>query len=513
MTDQTGRWANVASLFAGAHERQRDERSAWLDAACAGNRELRAEVQALLDADDVAAGFLAGEGPDVGAMLLGDAEPSLKPDAMFGRFRIERPLGQGGMGAVYLAEDTRLGRPVTLKVLRARDAGEEKRRERLRLEARAAAAIVHPNIAIVYDLEDISGQLCIVSEYVAGRTTREQLADAGPLGVAEAVDVALQVARGLDAAHRGGIIHRDLKPENILVGGNHVVRILDFGIARSIATDPCTERLTETGVMVGTPGYMAPEQLEGSPGDARSDVFAFGTVVYELITGKNPFQGRTTSSTAARILTADPVPLRTVNPLFPAELDAIVGKCLAKDPAGRYASAADVVHDLERLARTLASGPPAAKTPTVPGPPRATAPALALWRVHQATILSLLGGLLVSSWWLAAWVGAPWRFAVFAVALVLTVADGTMRVHLLFVEVHAPASVRVQLVRTRHWRRSLDLMVAFTIALAASQVLADHQVAGILALGVSAGMAAATWVIEPTTTEAAFPRWKEQRPS
>ncbi len=507
MTNRTDGWSRVADLFAEVQRLPRDERPALLDAACAGDPALRAEVQALLDADENAAGFLEDQGPGVGAMLLGDAVPALSPGAMIGWYRIERRLGHGGMGAVYLADDTRLGRPVALKLLHAGDAGDDKRRERLRLEARAAAALVHPNVATVHALENIDGQLCIVSEYIPGRTAREWLDASGPFKVADAIAVARQVASGLDAAHQRGIIHRDLKPENILVGDNRAVRILDFGIARTIDARPNGQRLTDTGVVVGTPGYMAPEQLEGSPGDARSDVFALGTVLYELVTGTHPFQGRTASSTAARVLTADPVPLCSLNPLFPPELDAIVAKCLAKDPAGRYEGAAALAEDLERLEQALSDAQPAAAA----GPRPSASSARALWRAHQIIIVSMLAGLLVSAWWLAAWIGPPWRFTFFATVIALTVADGTMRVHLLFVESQVPSSVRAQLVRTRHWRRSLDLLVALIVALAASQVLGDHEVAGFLMLGVSAGLAAATWVIEPTTTESAFPQWKEQR--
>jgi predicted Ser/Thr protein kinase len=516
MTDIPDRWSRVAGLFDQAQQRPRADRAAFLDAACQDDRELKAEVQALLDADDRAAGFLADPATAVGPLLLGDAVPSIPAGAMFGPYRIERTLGQGGMGQVYLAEDTRLGRLVTLKILHARDTGDDKRRERLCFEARAAASLVHPNIATVHALEDLSGQLCIVSEYVAGRTAREVLDTTGPLAVEEAVEVTLQIARGLDAAHRHGIIHRDLKPENILIGDSRSVRILDFGVARTLTPDQPAKRLTDTGVMVGTPGYMAPEQLEGGAGDVRSDLFAFGTVMYELVTGRNPFQGHTVSSTAARILTAEPEPLCRVNPLVPPGLEAIVSRCLKKDPAERYAGAAEVAVDLESLARELAIRPPATRSAGADAAaeePGHDSPALALWRAHQGIILGLLTGLLIGSWWLAAWLGTPWRFAFFAVVLALTVADGTIRVHLLFVEHEAPASIRVQLARTQHWRRALDLLVALIVAPAAAQVLGAHEIAGILMLGVSAGIGAATWVIEPTTTEAAFPRWKEQRPS
>jgi len=502
MTEVADRWSRVAALFHEARQRRGSDRAAFLDGACGGDSGLRAEVDALLNADTEAGEFLEDAGPGVASLLLDDMPPAMPAGTMIGPYRVVRPLGQGGMGVVYLADDTKLGRPVTLKVLHPQDTADGKRRERLRLEARAAAALVHPNVAAVHALEEISGQLFIVSEYVPGCTARERLDARGPLPADEAIDVALQVARGLDAAHRQGIIHRDLKPENILIGDNGVVRILDFGIARTLAPDPGHQRLTATGVMVGTPGYMAPEQLDGAAGDVRSDLFALGTVLYELVSGANPFQGKTASSTAARILTAEPVPLSNLNPIFPPALDGIVARCLKKDPAQRYASAADVVRQLDELAKAIASGT-AASAPRQ-GVPVAERSARVIWRIHQLVLVALLSVLAIGSWWLAAWVGQPVRYTLFAAVLALAVADGTMRVHLLFVESQTPAVIHRQLARTRPWLTRLDLLIAFIVTLAASRVVGDHQAAGTALLATSVGMAVAAWVIEPATTEAAF---------
>jgi len=510
MTITNDRWARIAELFGQAQERPRHEQAAFLDEACGGDRGLKAEIMALLDSGSRAGDFLAPTGPGVGALLLGEAAPTLQAGAMVGAYRILRPLGQGGMGIVYLAEDTRLGRPVTLKVLHAHDTADEKRRERLRFEARAAAALVHPNIGAVHALEDLDGQLCIVGEYMPGRTARDMLGTAGALPLKEAIDVAVQVARGLDAAHRHGIIHRDLKPENILVGDNGVARILDFGIARSVTVQADRPRLTEPGAAVGTPGYMSPEQLEGGAGDFRSDLFAFGTVLYELVTGKNPFQGATSSSTAARVLTLEPAPLSSLNPLSPVQLDAIVETCLKKHPEERYACAADLVKALESLAQPLPSGVPTPlpRPHTAPDSP-ADPSARILWRIHQGVVVLILSGLAISSWWVAAWVGGPLRYTLFATVLALTVADGTMRVHLLFAERHTPAAITAQLARTRHWLLRLDVMIALIVALSASQVLANHHVVGATLLAVSAAMAVTAWAVEPTTTDAAFPQHRD----
>jgi serine/threonine-protein kinase len=502
MTEVADRWSRVAALFHEARQRRGSDRAAFLDGACGGDSGLRAEVDALLNADTEAGEFLEDAGPGVASLLLDDMPPAMPAGTMIGPYRVVRPLGQGGMGVVYLADDTKLGRPVTLKVLHPQDTADGTRRERLRLEARAAAALVHPNVAAVHALEEIEGQLFIVSEYVAGRTARERLDARGPLPANEAVDVALQVARGLDAAHRQGIIHRDLKPENILIGDNGVVRILDFGIARTLAPDPGHQRLTATGVMVGTPGYMAPEQLDGAAGDVRSDLFALGTVLYELVSGANPFQGKTASSTAARILTAEPVPLSNLNPIFPPALDGIVARCLKKDPAQRYASAADVVRQLDELAKAIAGG--AAASAPRQGVPVAERSARVIWRIHQVVLVALLSVVAIGSWWLAAWVGQPLRHTLFAAVLALAVADGTLRVHLLFVESQTPAVIHRQLARTRLWLTRLDLLIAFIVTLAASRVVGDHQAAGTALLATSVGMAVAAWVIEPATTEAAF---------
>jgi hypothetical protein len=500
MTESSDRWSRAAALFHEARQRRGPERAAFLDGACGTDGDLRAEVEALLSADADAGGFLDQPGAGAASLLLGEAAPAIAAGTMVGPYRIVRPLGQGGMGVVYLADDTRLARSVTLKVLHPGDADDDRRRERLTREARAAAALVHPNVATVHALEEIDGQLFIVSEYVPGRTARERLDDDGPFPVAEAVAVAAQVARGLHAAHQRGIVHRDLKPENVLIGDNGVARILDFGIARTLTPDPGRKRLTATGMMVGTPGYMAPEQLEGGPGDVRSDLFALGTVLYEMATGTNPFHGKTASSTAARILAIDPVPISSLSTLVPHALDTVVAKCLRKNPEERFASAAELADALDAIGAALAAGGGARADASA-----AESSARVLWRIHHGIFVALLSALAIGSWWLAEWVGQPLRYSLFASVLALTVANGTMRVHLLFVERQTPGVILRQLARTRAWILRLDLLVSLILTLSASRVVGEHQAAGITMLAVSVGMAVAAWVIEPATTEAAFP--------
>jgi len=502
MSSPDARFARVTALFDEALALAPADRAAFLDRACGGDPGLKAEVATLLAADREAGGFLSPEGTGVAALLLGDAGDARPPGTMLGTYRIERTLGSGGMGTVYLAHDTTLGREVTLKVLHAEDGVDLRRQERLRFEARAAAGLAHPNIATVYALEEFDGDLCIVSEFVPGRTARELL-EQGPLDLATVLRVATDVTRALAAAHARGILHRDLKPENILVGDNGVTRVLDFGIARGMVASLDQPRLTATGMIVGTPGYISPEQLEGGAGDGRSDVFALGIVLYELATGTNPFQGRTPASTAARILTLEPPAPSRANPMFPPALDAMAARCLRKDPAARYGSADEVMADLERLSATLASGGSAAlakPAPFVLG----SSGARSWWRTHQRAVIAVVALLAIGNWWLASWIGAPLRYALFALVLALAVADGTLRVHLLFVERQGLPALAQQLARTRPWLLLIELLMGLGVAGAASLVISSHQAIGIAMLAVSTGMVVTGWAIEPVTTQAAF---------
>jgi len=503
MTTPDDRFARISALFDEALAHAPADRGAFLDRACASDPGVRAEVLALIDADARAGGFLTPDGPGVRALLLGGDGDARPPGTVMGAYRIERRLGAGGMGAVYLAHDTMLGRPVTLKVLHPDAGADAKRQERLRFEARAAAGLAHPNIATVYALEEFDGELCIVGEFVPGRTARELLEE-GPLGLQDVLRIATDVARALEAAHARGILHRDLKPENILVGDNGVTRVLDFGIARPL-TPPEGPRLTATGMVIGTPGYISPEQLEGAHGDARSDLFSFGIVLYELVTGANPFQGPTPASTAARILTLAPPPPSRVNPISPPALDAVVARCLRKDPAARYQAAAEVIADLVRLAAVIAGGPGATLPGPAPAPDSEPHPqARAWWRIHQRAVIAVVAALAIGAWWVASWVGGPLRFALFACVLALAVADGTLRVNLLFVERQRLSATASQLARARPWLLTIELVMGVIVAGAASLVLDRHEAVGVAMLAVSAAMIVTAWAIEPVTTGAAF---------
>ena len=381
------RWRRVGELFHRALEHGPEERSRFLDQACGGDAALRAEVDSLLAHHDDGAPPAVRTPPEVvptppevvptppevvptppedaaGGDEAGGA--GLTAGRRLGPYLIIRKLGEGGMGVVHLAEDTRLGRRVAIKALPPRFTRDERRRRRLRREARAAASLTHPGIATVYALEEFDGALCIVSEYVPGETLRQELA-AGPLPPADLLHTATAIARALAAAHEGNILHRDLKPENVIrVQGTGIddagIKIVDFGLARfgdPEAGAASATQLTAPGAMMGTPGYMAPEQIRGEPVDFRADVFAFGVLLFELATGSHPFTSATPVSTVARVLEATPPDLRRLAPACPAALAAVISRCLQKDPAQRYAATRELVEDLEGARRTPAESPAA----------------------------------------------------------------------------------------------------------------------------------------------------------
>ena len=273
----------LRAVYAAALQRDPEERDEYLSRACVDQPELRAKVAALLQAHSQ--DFLEGE-----RLTTLPPPTSNRPAGIEGKvigpYIVRRELGRGGMGVVYLADDTRLSRRVALKALSPEVGHDPSRRERLRLEARAAAALSHPGIATVYALEEIGDDLYLAYEYVPGESLRALLAS-GPLSMVRVVTIGAQLARALAAAHTVGVIHRDIKPENVMKTPSGVVKILDFGLARMEgAANP---KLTQSGVIVGTPAYMAPEQVLGQNVDFRTDVFAFGLLVYELAAGVNPF--------------------------------------------------------------------------------------------------------------------------------------------------------------------------------------------------------------------------------
>ena len=314
-----------------------------------------------------------------------------------GPYEILSPIGAGGMGEVYRAKDSRLGREVAIKVLPASFSNDPDRLRRFEQEARAAGLLNHPNITAVYDIGSHDGAPYVVSELLEGETLRTALA-AGKLSPRRAIDYAIQMAHGLAAAHEKGIVHRDLKPENLFVTRDGRLKILDFGLAKLTHAEetkgqqtgmPTATAGTEPGVVMGTLGYMAPEQVRGKPADVRSDIFSFGAILYEMLSGRRAFQGDSAADTMSAILREDPAELSLTNQNLPPGLERIVRHCLEKNPEQRFHSAHDLAFDLESLSAVSVSGAPSRAEVTA-APKRKVSVAIVAAAVVVAAVLGAL---------------------------------------------------------------------------------------------------------------------------
>ena len=362
------RWQQVERVCQLVLDEAPDKRPALLDRECAGDADLRGDVESLLAAQAEADRLL-----DIPAVqhapIAADAPsatrpPRFTPGARLGPFELGALIAAGGMGEVYRARDTRLGRTVALKVLPHDDAADPDRRRRMEAEARAVSLLNHPNICALYDIGTDGGADYLVMEYLEGETLAARLSRGGAAGgpsssgvpFAEALEVGAQIADGLAAAHRAGVIHRDLKPGNVMLtpGG---VKLLDFGLAKTSpdfegaasVADGRSRPRTVSGVVMGTVNYMAPERLHGKPADARSDLFAFGALLFEMLTGRRAFEGSSPLTVIIGILERDPPVLADLQPLAPPALDRLVRGCLAKNPAERWDSALLAAQELRRI--------------------------------------------------------------------------------------------------------------------------------------------------------------------
>lgn len=290
-------------------------------------------------------------------------EPSLASGDQVAHYRIVSRLGEGGMGEVYLATDTRLDRSVALKVLPTAVARDPTRMERFDREAKAASALNHPNVAHIYEIGEDDGIHFLVMEFIEGEALDRRI-DGRPLPLDDIGQIGAQIADALDAAHAKGIVHRDIKPANIIITPRGIAKVLDFGLAKvmerqsSIESQMATRTLSAAGELIGTVAYMSPEQALGHPVDHRTDIFSLGVVLYQMATGRTPFEGSSPSETIARILGAQPEAIARFNYEVPEDLDRIVRKCLEKDRERRYQSARDLMVDLKGLARERETASP-----------------------------------------------------------------------------------------------------------------------------------------------------------
>ena len=347
------RHRQITELYHAALEVGPDDRAGFLERKCADDIALRHEVESLLASREQASDFISAPAFEVAAGLLASQTDYLIGQKI-ARYRVVSLLGAGGMGQVYLAEDTVLGRQVALKLLPEHFTHDKNQVKRFRQEARAASALNHPNILTVHEVGQLNNIEFIATEYVQGETLRERLTR--PFRVRETLDVAVQVADALVAAHEAGIIHRDIKPENIMLRRDGYVKVLDFGLAKLLEnfTGPLdSELMTHPGMVRGTIQYMSPEQARGLPVDARADVWSLGVVLYEMISSRRPFAAATQSDTLVAILEREPASLLVVVPETPAELERIVMKALTKERDERYQTAKDLAIDLKRLRRQL----------------------------------------------------------------------------------------------------------------------------------------------------------------
>lgn len=354
------RWQRIKKIFQSAQELALTERVGFLDEACAGDESIRADVEALLTADASNDEFLSTPAYEFAAAILADTESEFSAGQKVGRYTILCPLGAGGMGQIYLAEDAQLGRKIALKLISPEFATDPRRVHRFEQEARAASALNHPNVCVIHEIETTdTGRHFIAMEYIQGITLRDQLSR-GVLTVSEALNVAIQVAAALSSAHATGIVHRDIKPENIMLRPDGYVKVLDFGLAKLTEALPeqpqlhqvSTGVLTEAGTLMGTAKYMSPEQLRKAHVDERTDIWSLGVVLYEMLTGVTPFEAPSSNEMVELILDARPVPL-VLPAEIPGRLKEIVRKAFEKDRTARYQTITKLASDLKALQMEL----------------------------------------------------------------------------------------------------------------------------------------------------------------
>src|SRR5213596_116834 len=394
------RWKQVNDLFQSALERAPEERAAFLDEACQDDDGLRREVGSLVTSYERSENFIELPAFEVAPELVTNDKTGALVGKLIGHYRIESLIGVGGMGEVYLARDERLGRKAALKLLPDSLTTDETQLSRFKNEARSASALNHPNILTVYEIGTEGNRQFIATEFIEGITLRASLAR-GRMNPHTALEIAMQVASALAAAHEAGVVHRDIKPENIMLRPDGYVKVLDFGIAKlteqRLASDDHTVETTgvlqtRPGLVLGTARYMSPEQARGQKVDVRTDIWSLGVVFYEMVGGIPPFRGDTPSDCIASILTMEPPPLSGVLPDVPLKLESILQKALHKNSNERYQTIKEMLADLRILKGELEaeSSLPRAKS-------RADSNISAINRHKRGVLLTLAAAILVTA--------------------------------------------------------------------------------------------------------------------
>lgn len=473
----------LPELFEAVIGQAPEARNAYIDSLELESPLLRQELRALVEShreDD-----LLGASP-----LIDDPSDPLRPGQSIVHYQIQREIGRGGMGVVYLARDTRLHRDVALKALSPHLLSDAKQQERFRREARAAASISHPGVATIYALEEVGGHFYIISEYVPGEnlTTRTR---GVRLPLAEVLQVALKIGEGLASAHDKGVVHRDLKPNNVICTREGHPKIIDFGLARIPGADPIEQRLTDTGQLLGSPAYMSPEQLQGDNVDFRTDIFSFGILLYELVSGTHPFEGRTPAAMTAAILRNEPLSLTGLAP----GLAAFISRCLQKFPSNRYTSTGQFLRDLGEV--TGAPGAEGTVASAKPGELHSQ-----WWTFHQAAVV-LLYGVMIAVLWGVKDVAGP-SLALFFGVLASAIANATLRIHLLFTSRFNPGALASQMSRASAWIHRIDWAFTGFILVTALTILNEVPLIGGVLVAVAVGYLVVFLMIEPATTSAVF---------